>query len=102
MIETGGSMWQIRASDKPAYEVPKTSDRSGAHAIFAGSLWMGGRAPDNQLKLAAVTYRAQGNDFWPGPLSTDGSAAVDHDVCSAYDDLWKTHRQDVQRHEAYE
>ncbi len=102
LIETGGSMWQIRASDKPAYEVPKTSDRSGAHAIFAGSLWMGGRAPDNQLKLAAVTYRAQGNDFWPGPLSTDGSAAVDQDVCSAYDDLWKTHRQDVQRHEAYE
>lgn len=102
LIETGGSMWQVRATNKPAYEVPKTPDRSGPNSIYAGALWMGGRSLDNNLKLAAVTYRTQGNDFWPGPLSTDGTASVEPDVCETYDHLWKTHRQDVQRHEAYE
>ena len=102
LIETGGSMWQIRASGKAGYEVPKTNDRMGPNSIFAGALWMGGRSPDNNLKLAAVTYRQQGNDFWPGPLSTDGNASVEADVCDTYDRLWKTHRLDVQRHQAYE
>lgn len=102
LVETGGNMWQDRGASKPSYEVPKTLDRSGPDPIFAGALWLGGRSPDNVLKLAAVTYRAQGNDFWPGPLTTDGNASITGDQCSTYDEVWKTHRQDVERHVAYE
>ncbi len=57
LLTTGGLLWYDKAQGNPAYEVPKTDDRSGANAIFAGGLWMGGLSPDNQLKLAAVRYR---------------------------------------------
>ena len=102
LIETGGNMWQDRSSPGgPAYEVPKTDDRSGPHSLFAGSLWMGGLSPDNQLKLAAVRFRQVGNDFWPGPLTNDGTASIPQEICTAYDKTWKTKRDDVAAHTAY-
>jgi hypothetical protein len=100
LIETGGNMWQDRALGNPAYEVPKTNDNSGPNAIFAGSLWMGGRSPDNQLKLAAVRFRQVGNDFWPGPLTNDGAATIDGTVCEQYDNTWGALRGDAELHRA--
>lgn len=63
---TGGSMWMDRPNGIAAYNVPKqkTADDPRYTSIFAGSLWMGGRDVNGQLKLAAVTFRADGNDFW--------------------------------------
>src|SRR5688572_26399856 len=60
LIETGGSMWQDRANSRAAYVVPKDG---GVSSIYAGALWMGGISPDQQLKIAAVTFRADGNDY---------------------------------------
>ncbi|MFT3884004.1 MAG: hypothetical protein QM724_00850 [Flavobacteriales bacterium] len=101
LVETGGSMWQNRDQRKPAYEVPKTPDRTGPNSMFSGSLWMGGMSPDNVLKLAAVQYRDQGNDFWPGPLTNTGDASVTSAVCAKYDRMWKTYRVDAEKHSAY-
>ncbi|MEO5585134.1 MAG: hypothetical protein ABIQ75_06750, partial [Flavobacteriales bacterium] len=91
-IETGGNMWEDRTgSAGPAYEVPKTPDKTGPNALFAGALWMGGLSPDNTLKLAAVRFRQVGNDYWPGPLTAydtlthTGDASVDGAVCTQYD-----------------
>ena len=100
LIENGGSMFQNRQSGSAAYEVPKGSNR---FAIFSGSLWMGGTDVNNQLKLAALTFR-KGNDFWPGPLGSlsggdydasspvgttvirpFGGATITPDQCLAYD-----------------
>ena len=101
LIETGGNMWQDRQSPGgPAYEVPKTRNGDGPSSIFAGALWMGGRSPDNQLKLAAVRFRQVGNDFWPGPLTTDGAATIDGTVCLEYDRSWGALRQDAELHQA--
>jgi hypothetical protein len=111
-IETGGNMWQNRGSaGGPAYEVPKTpagtSINAGPNALFAGALWMGGLSPDNILKLAAVRFRQEGNDYWPGPLvaydtvTHSGPASIDGTVCTAYDKTWKTMRVDAERQSAY-
>jgi hypothetical protein len=111
-IETGGNMWQDRGSNGgPAYEVPRTppgtSINAGPNALFAGSLWMGGLSPDNILKLAAVRFRQEGNDYWPGPLTAydsithTGDASVDGPVCTAYDRTWKTLRVDAEKQAAY-
>ena len=97
LIETGGSMWQDRATSRAAYEVPKGGEVS---SLYAGALWMGGISPDQQLKLAAVKFR-QGNDFWPGPLTNDGSAEVDATVCSQYDKFFVSTRADAERHRQY-
>lgn len=99
VIENGGNKWTRRASGRSGYEVPKTADFSGPNAIYTGALWMGGLSPDNQLKIAAVLYRASGrNDFWPGPLTVTGDASVDFDVCQQYDRFWQTKRSQAEAH----
>ena len=94
LIETAGSLWQDRARSRAAYEVPIGG---GVSSLYAGALWMGGISPDQQLKLAALTFRS-GNDYWPGPLTTDGAAEVDKNTCNEYDDFFVSTRADAQRH----
>ncbi len=98
LIETGGSMWQDRSTSRAAYEIPKDG---GVSSLYAGALWMGGISPDQQLKLAAITFRARGNDFWTGPLTTDGSAEVDETVCQEWDRFFVSLRADAQVHRQY-
>jgi hypothetical protein len=98
LIETGGSMWQDRANSRAAYEVPKGG---GVSSLYAGALWMGGISPDQQLKLAAVRFRGDGNDFWPGPLTNDGTASVTEATCLQYDRFFVSLRQDAQLHRQY-
>ena len=91
LLETGGSMFQDRANGTSAYEIPKGSKK---HVIFAGALWMGGKDFNDQLKLAALTFRTVGNDFWTGPLD-DTTAETNSDRCVAYDKFYITNRQEV-------
>ena len=104
LIETGGSMYQNRSTNSPSYEVPVGS---GETVIYAGALWMGGVDVNNQLKLAALTFR-QGNDFWTGPLSVTpgtgnpaiaikdyGPATVEPETCLEYDNFYITTKQEV-------
>ncbi|MFO0387164.1 MAG: T9SS C-terminal target domain-containing protein, partial [Flavobacteriales bacterium] len=98
LIETGGTMWLDRAVGKSHYFVPKEGNVSVA---YAGALWLGGISPDQQLKLAAVTYRGLGNDFWPGPLTNDGTAETNSSVCSDWDRFIISFRTDAQRHRAF-
>lgn len=91
VLETGGNMWQDRAVNASAYEIPKGS---GLRVIFAGALWMGGLDFNDQLKIAALTFR-QNNDFWTGPLSTTGDAEIIPETCLKYDKFFITLRQDI-------
>jgi hypothetical protein len=89
-INTGGDMWWN--FDRAQYFVPANSQKT---SMFSASLWIGGLDVNGQLKLAAQRYRASGDDYWPGPLSIDGSASVDDETCSQYDKLFKITRADV-------
>jgi hypothetical protein len=95
-IMGGGDMWWDL--NVARYEIPKGSNR---HSMFAGALWLGGLDEGGQLKLAAMTYRSRGNDFWPGPLSTDGLASVNKDICDKYDRHWIIYREQVELHRAW-
>ena len=97
LIETGGSLWQDRATGSASYEVPKGG---GVSSLYAGALWMGGISPDQQLKLAALTFRS-GNDFWTGPLTNDGGAEVNELTCQSYDKFFVSTRADAQLHRSY-
>ncbi len=96
-INTGGDMWW-NLQGEPRYEVPKGS---GKMSMFSASLWIGGVDVNGQLKLAALRYRQVGNDFWPGPLTTDGSASITPDVCLEYDRHFPITRQEVNMHIAW-
>ncbi len=83
----GGMWWDFEVAQ---YEVPKGS---GKMSLFAAALWIGGVDVNDQLKLAALRF-GQGDpvgtanshqDFWTGPLTIDGSAAIDPESCAQYD-----------------
>ena len=92
-----GNGWFLETA---AYEIPKGSKKM---SMFSTSLWIGGIDMNNNLKLAAYKY-GQGptitaahtnNDFWPGPLTIDGTASITDAVCAKYDQLYPMTRADV-------
>jgi hypothetical protein len=96
-INTGGDMWWD--FEVAQYEVPKGSRKT---SMFSAALWIGGIDVNDQLKLAALRYRQSdgytvgaGNDFWPGPLTVDGTAAIDETTCAEYDKLFSITRHEV-------
>jgi hypothetical protein len=90
-INTGGDMWWDLINTAK-YEIPKGS---GHTSMFAGALWLGGIDANGQLKVAALEYRQSGNDFWTGPLTTDGTASVDAATCEKYDKHFVITRKEV-------
>ena len=96
-FENGGNLWNNRSNSTAAYEVPKGG---GVRALFAGALWMGGKSETGQLKLAAVTFRTNGNDYWPGPLKA-GSSNTEDVVCTQYDKFFRAYKPDAQLHHAW-
>lgn len=90
LIQTGGDMWWDLVG-QAQYEIPSGSGRT---ALFAGSLWLGGEDQSGQLKLAALRFRAQGTDFWTGPLSTT-DAEITPETCNQYDEHFRTTRAEV-------
>lgn len=98
-INTGGDMWwDLPGGIGAQYFIPKSGT---ATSMFSGSLWIGGLDINNQLKLAAIRYRQVGNDYWPGPLTTDGTAAIDQETCSEYDKHYPITRLEVDNFLAY-
>lgn len=91
-LMTGGDMWWDRGTGTARYEIPKGS---GKHSLYAGSVWVGGRDAQQQLKVAAQMYRTRGNDYWPGPTLVDKdnvNFAPDQTTCSDWDRFWKVDR----------
>ena len=90
-INTGGDMWwDLQA--KAEYYIPKATTKT---SMFSAALWMGGVDVNGQLKGAFQRYRTNGNDYWPGPLSRDGKAAIDIQTCADYDKHFKILRKEV-------
>ena len=79
IIMGGGDMWWNL--DDARYEIPKDGNK---HSMFAGALWIGGVDDGGQLKVAAMTYRQGGNDFWPGPLNVS-NATISAEECNKWD-----------------
>ncbi|MBV6441548.1 MAG: hypothetical protein EPGJADBJ_03234 [Saprospiraceae bacterium] len=62
--------------------------------IFAAGLWVGGIDPASNLKIAAVTDRADGKtDYWAGPL--DASGTTDVLTCSNWDRHFRAKGADI-------
>ncbi|MCK5765495.1 MAG: T9SS type A sorting domain-containing protein [Bacteroidales bacterium] len=98
-INTGGDMWwDLPGGIGAQYFIPKAGT---ATSLFSGSLWIGGLDINNQLKLAAVRYRQSGNDYWPGPLTIDGTASVDESTCAKFDQHYMITRAEINEYLAW-
>ncbi|QTN37729.1 T9SS C-terminal target domain-containing protein [Cryomorphaceae bacterium] len=94
-ILAGGDMWWDL--NNGIYEIPRESNK---HSLFAGALWIGGQDEGDQLKVAAMTYRQDGSDFWPGPLDA-ATASVDDIICAEFDEHYQITRQQVEDYVAW-
>ena len=96
----GGDMWWNLT--EPQYEIPKNQ---GVHSLFAGSLWIGGLDNQNNLKIAAMTYRQTGSDFYPGPLNADSNSplfgSTSFEDCSDYNQHWVISKNEVEAYVTY-
>lgn len=97
IIFNGGDMWWDRNGNGNAYYIiPAVQNRNnGVSSSFAGSIWLGGLDAGGQLKVAAMTYRQSGIDFWAGPLDTT-NASADPAVCAKYDQIFNITRNEVE------
>lgn len=94
-LMTGGDMWWDNGTAEARYEVPKGSKKN---SLFAGSVWIGGFTADKQLKVAAQTYRQDGNDYWPGPLNdNNGTYSIDAATCVDWDRFWKVDKVTINK-----
>jgi hypothetical protein len=91
-LMTGGDMWWDIDKGIASYEIPKGS---GKHSQFAASCWIGGFDKQGQLKVAAQTYRQDGNDYWPGALDVNGK--ITQGECAAWDNFWKIDKSTINR-----
>ncbi|MFM9945895.1 MAG: hypothetical protein ACKVQB_11770 [Bacteroidia bacterium] len=99
-ILNGGDMWWDLSN--PKYEIPKVAANVNTvrkHSLFSGAIWVGGydqKGGTGNLKLAAMTYRQGGSDFWPGPLDNLGN--TDETNCKKWDNIYKIKRQEIIEH----
>ncbi len=96
-LMNGGDMWWDLVGN-PRYEVPKVNNPADArHSMFAGAVWIGGIDASGQLRIAAQTYRQQGNDYYPGPLRNDGTASTEREICEKWDKHFVITREQIQQ-----
>ena len=75
------------------YHIPKDGTST---PLYCAALWIGGTDVNDQLRLAALRFGQEGDDYWPGPLTIDGTADVSIEVCNYYDRHYKISQAEVQ------
>jgi len=98
-LQAGGDVWWNY--DVGRYIVPKVEPGSGQReisSIFAGSVWIGGRDDQNNLRMAANTYRrANSNDWYTGPLDPGGE--TDQVQCENWDRFFGVTGEEIREHQ---
>ena len=95
MINGYGNMWYDGSVAQ--YHVPKTSNTC---PMFCAALWIGGTDVNDQLRLAALRFGSDGDDYWPGPLTVDGAASTDLERCTKFDKHYIITKAQVLEHMA--
>ncbi len=82
------------------FEVPQGN---GTTTLYASGFWFSGISPSDDTLVAAHTYSIPqiGMDFFPGPLTADGTASISPTVSDLYDHVWVVERSDILNHLAY-
>ena len=85
-----GNMWYDGSVTQ--YHIPKDGTST---PLYCAALWIGGTDVNDQLRLAALRFGQNGDDYWPGPLTVDGTADVTLEVCNYYDRHYKITQAEV-------
>lgn len=91
LINGYGNMWYDGSISQ--YHIPKDGTST---PLYCAALWIGGTDVNDQLRIAALRFGQDGDDYWPGPLTIDGKAEVTREVCNYYDRHYKITKAEVQ------
>ena len=105
-LDINGIRAQFRSDGLIAYDPASTTSvmqilPGGPSALYSGGLWASGIASDQTVHTAAMTYGTEGSDFFPGPLTTDGTASITDQISQQYDHVWRADRSDIEMHISY-
>jgi len=89
-INVLGDNFDNTTNAESAFDAPINTN---LHTIDVSALWIGGYENGN-LKVAAMTYRQSGIDFFPGPLDTLNSSIVSTEMTN-WDQVWKINRVEI-------
>ena len=70
-INANGILFTESAASQASYEVPKTSDGSGADLIFTSSFSYAGLDLGGGIHMAASKFMADSSDLFTGPIAND-------------------------------
>ncbi|NRB46672.1 MAG: hypothetical protein HRU41_03290 [Saprospiraceae bacterium] len=98
---TGGDVWWDGTNGR--YIIPKVpAGVDEVSSIFAGAVWLGGKDPGGNFKVAAQMYgRSSGDfDYWPGPLTPDGDdqGTTTQERCAEWDRFFVVTGEEIQLH----
>lgn len=78
---------------KPRFDIPNLGC---AKPMFSSGLWLGGMdASNNNLHMAAQTYKQNGSDFLPGPIDLV-THKYDTVASAPYNRIWKVDRKEIE------
>lgn len=96
LINGYGNMWYDGSVAQ--YHIPKNGNTC---PLFCAALWIGGTDVNDQLRIAALRFGSEGDDYWPGPLTTDNTASTDLPICNKYDKHFVITKAEVQNLMSY-
>jgi hypothetical protein len=91
MINAGGDNFNDHGQ-RAGFEVPKGSHKI---TISASSLWIAAYDDQQNLHVAAMTYRQNGSDFWSGPLDTT-NATISSSNSASWDKIFKVTKAEIE------
>lgn len=98
-LNSWGSIGEDAINGLPAFEVPAGG---GNHALYSSGLWISGTYAGNQVRSAAVMFGpVTDNDYWTGPLTNDGAAAIQPGTAAVFDQVWCVTKAEIDLHQAY-
>ncbi len=86
-----GDNFDNTANAQSVFDAPINTNM---HTIDVSALWIGGYEK-GKLKVAAMTYRQAGIDFFPGPLDTLTDSVFSNQEMTSWDQVWKVKRSEI-------
>ena len=80
------------------FEVPKGSHNK---TIASNLLWMAGKDVHDQIHVAGGIGTSTGRDYYPGPLTVDGTASTDSSTMADWNKVWKVSKQQILYHQTH-
>ncbi len=91
-VEADGFLF-YNTTTQTNFEVPKFSGKS---CIFVSNLWMGATDQIGAVHMCGNEYKINGTDYWPGPLSSNGTAMPP----APWNKIWHIDKNTIDNHMA--